>query len=216
MILPCSLTTQIAVLANDTSSPTNSLIPSSSLWIQYGNGDSLPLILYAMTGRARRRPRYNISQPEHDDGGEGTCRQEDLWAPVMAGCNTAPILEPSETVLDPVAAFVEFCVVRDRHLSHLARRDAWHDPLVFRGVAEPIRVMAAICEEHLGVRQIVTQGQRIDVVAALAAGQEHPDRSARRIGHGMQLRFRPTIAAPNQAAARPFSGPARQVFDPRI
>jgi hypothetical protein len=40
-IFPCSLTTQIAVFANDTSNPTNSLIPQSSFWIQYGNSDSL-------------------------------------------------------------------------------------------------------------------------------------------------------------------------------
>ena len=61
MILPCSLTTQIAVFASDTSNPTNSFIPQSSMWIQYGKVDNLPLILQATTGSAQRRPRYGIS-----------------------------------------------------------------------------------------------------------------------------------------------------------
>ena len=40
-----SLITQIAVFSSDTSSPTNSFIPQSSLWLRYGNGASLPLTL---------------------------------------------------------------------------------------------------------------------------------------------------------------------------
>lgn len=43
-ILPCSLMTQIAVFSSDTSSPTNSFIPQSSRWIQYGNGARLPSV----------------------------------------------------------------------------------------------------------------------------------------------------------------------------
>jgi hypothetical protein len=35
-IFPCSLTTQIAIFANDTSNPTNSLIPQSSFWFDTG------------------------------------------------------------------------------------------------------------------------------------------------------------------------------------
>jgi hypothetical protein len=60
-ILPCSLITQIAVFAGDTSNPTNSLIPQFFFWIRYGKVDNLPLTLQAVTGRARRRPRSSIS-----------------------------------------------------------------------------------------------------------------------------------------------------------
>ena len=60
-IFPCSLIAQIAVFASDTSNPTNSLIPQSSMWIQYGKVDNLPLILQVVTGSARLRPRHSIS-----------------------------------------------------------------------------------------------------------------------------------------------------------
>jgi hypothetical protein len=32
------------------------------MWIQYGKADNLPLIVQAVTGSARRRPRYSISE----------------------------------------------------------------------------------------------------------------------------------------------------------
>ena len=60
-IFPCSLITHSAAFANDTSNPTNSFIPWSSIWFRYGKVDNLPLILQAVTGSARRRPRYSIS-----------------------------------------------------------------------------------------------------------------------------------------------------------
>ena len=53
-IFPCSLTTQIAVFSSDTSSPTNSFIPQSSRWIQYGNGASLPSVWQRQRQRAGR------------------------------------------------------------------------------------------------------------------------------------------------------------------
>jgi len=40
-ICPCSLITQMAVFTNDTSNPTNNLIPQSPFWIRFGNSNGL-------------------------------------------------------------------------------------------------------------------------------------------------------------------------------
>ena len=37
-----------------------------------------------------------LSEPEHDGCGESDCREEDLRAPVVSGCDASPVLEPSE------------------------------------------------------------------------------------------------------------------------
>ena len=80
------------------------------MWIQYGKVDNLPLILQAVTGSARRRPRYSISQPIYDGCREGARREEQDRAPVVAGCDPPPILDAGEHVLDLVAQTVSKAV----------------------------------------------------------------------------------------------------------
>ena len=73
--------------------------------------------LIACNGGFMRWPRHGISQPEHEDGGEGEGGEEDLRAPAVAGRDAAPVLETGEAVLDAVSAPATVGVARDRGLA---------------------------------------------------------------------------------------------------
>lgn len=53
-------------------------------------------------------------EPEDDGCGDADRGHECLGATVVAGMDTAPVLELPEHVFDPVALAVEPCVVWDR------------------------------------------------------------------------------------------------------
>jgi len=97
--------------------------------------------------------------------------------------------------------------VRDGLLATASRWDARVDPHIYEGFPEPIRVIAPICQQVPGFRQTVDQCPRADVIAGLPAAQEHADRSANSVRHGVQLRVQATFRAPDKTTAPPFFNP---------
>ncbi len=125
--LLCSVITQIAVFRSIISKPTNSLITQCSSLILYGNDSGLLLRLQSVTGNVQFRPRYGVSQLEHDHCRESADGEEDPWASDTARVNAAPILEAGEAVLGPVSPPVVVCIMQDRCLASALRREAGGD-----------------------------------------------------------------------------------------
>ena len=94
--------------------------------------------------------------------------------------------------------------MRDRHLSALPGRDAGLNIPLYQGVAEPVRIMAAVRQKVAGLRQRRQERPRADVIAGLSCGEKHADRPAFAIGHGVQLGVQPALGAPDEPFAPPF------------
>src|SRR5690606_4864449 len=105
--------------------------------------------------------------------------------PVVAGCNSSPILQPSEHDLDAVTPFVAALAVLDRLVARLPARDAGLYSPVFQRFSEPVGVIAAISEQPVRLWQTAPQGRRAGVVADLVCGHEEADRAPIGIGNSV-------------------------------
>jgi hypothetical protein len=88
----------------------------------------------------------------------------------------------------------------DGAVARLPPWDAGPDALVDQGLAEPVRIVAAVGDQPVGLRQSVEQGERAGVVADLSRRQEEPDGASFRIGDGVALGVEPTFRAPDEPA----------------
>src|SRR3546814_17092042 len=71
-----------------------------------------------------------------------------------------PVLEATEHDLDAVAAFVATLVVFYGLVPYFSARDAGRDPLFLQGVAEPVGIIASVCQHPLRFGQTVEQSGR--------------------------------------------------------
>jgi hypothetical protein len=93
-----------------------------------------------------QRPRplgSGLDEPEDDGGSEGNGGQEDRRTPIVAGRDTAPVLQPSEHKLDTATAPVAACVVFAGLEPRPPTWDAWLDALGLQGISEPVGVVTA-------------------------------------------------------------------------
>ena len=128
----------------------------------------------------------------------------EVGASVGAGCYPPPVFDAGKHVLDLVAQTVEVSVVRDRDLPTCAGRDARGNPHLDQCVAEPIGILAPICQQRPGLRKRGQKRPCPDVIRGLACGQKHPDRAALRIGQDVQFGVQAALCAPDQPPAPPF------------
>ncbi len=150
------------------------------------------------------RLRTHSSEPEQDSGCECDGREEDRWAPVVAGRDAAPVLQTPEHDLDAVASPVATLVVTHGCIARLSPRNAGLDALRPQGIPEPVSIIAAITEQPLGLGQLFQKRSRPRVVADLSGGQEEAQGPSVRIGHGVKLGVHPTFGAADQASKPPF------------
>ena len=87
-----------------------------------------------------------MRQPEHD-GGDADFRKEGVRAPIVAGDNASPVLQPAEGVLNPMALPVERLVVGQWRLPVPGRGNAGLDATLTKPFPEPVAVVAAIAEQ---------------------------------------------------------------------
>jgi hypothetical protein len=73
-----------------------------------------------------------------------------MGASVIAGRDAPLVLEFSEHILDPVALFLEDCVVFNLTFSVFPWGNTGLNPLALQGFPEPIGVIATICEKVFG------------------------------------------------------------------
>jgi hypothetical protein len=122
-----------------------------------------------------------------------------LGAPVVTGCDAAPVLQSTEHDLDPVATPIPSFVVADCLSARLPTGYAGAYPLVFQRVTEPVGVMAPVSYHLFGSVQTAKQCCRPGVVADLACGHKELQRTPLRIGYVMQFGVQPALRAPDQA-----------------
>ena len=127
-----------------------------------------------------------------------------MSASVVAGCDTAPILEAAEHVLDTMALAIERLVERDFHLSAARLRDTGSDaPFEQRG-AEAIAVVAAIGEQFAGWRQSRQHHRGALVITHLALGEEQHDGPTMAVADGVQFRVQAAFGAADATRKSPF------------
>jgi AraC-like DNA-binding protein len=86
-------------------------------------------------------------------------------------------------------------------------RDAGGDTNVFKGFAEPVRVVSFVCQEHFRGRQGLEQCQGAPRIAHLARRQEERQGPAQPVTDHVQLRVQPAFGpsdGPRQVASPPF------------
>lgn len=70
---------------------------------------------------------------------------------VIACCDTAPVFEFGEHVFDFVPLAVEGFVIVEDLLAVFSSGDAWRDAPVDQRIAEPIAVIATVCDQCGGL-----------------------------------------------------------------
>jgi hypothetical protein len=109
-----------------------------------------------------------------------------------------------EVVPDLVAEAIQRRVLRDLELSADAGRQTRRNPQYDRRVAEPIGIVAPVCQQNPRLRDRGRHRPRAGAVQGLASRKEYPDRSSLCVGRDMLFRvpaaFRPT----GQPSAPPF------------
>ncbi|MBB3937305.1 Predicted flavin-nucleotide-binding protein, pyridoxine 5'-phosphate oxidase superfamily [Aureimonas phyllosphaerae] len=106
-------------------------------------------ILRQGTAPSTIRVRTHSSEPEENGGSQCDGGEEDGWTAVVAGRDTAPVLEAAEHDLNAVAASVAALVVFDGRVARPSPRDAGLDALCLQGVPEPVGIVAAVTEQPL-------------------------------------------------------------------
>lgn len=98
---------------------------------------------------------------------------------------------------------VESPVVAGGVLAPAPGRDAGGNPLVIKGFAEPVGVVALVAQEHLCRRQSIQQDQRALRIAHLAGRQEEGQGTAQPVAHHVQLGVQPAFGPSDGPRASP-------------
>jgi hypothetical protein len=116
----------------------------------------------------------------------------------------APVLQPAKHDLDTVAALVSTLVLFDGLAAGLPAPDAGPDPLIFKGFAKPIGIVAPVGQQPVGLGQAAQQRCGAGIVADLARSHEELEWAAPGIRDGVQLGIHATYGSPDQSATLPF------------
>ena len=118
--------------------------------------------------------------------------------------NSTPILDPVKHNFDVVALFVKGCAVAAPCRSVLARRNTRCDTLLLQGGDEPIRIIAAVGDQVLGIVKTGQQASRAGIIAGVPCCQQQMHRLACVVAHRVELRIQATFRAANTAGYCPF------------
>ncbi len=129
-----------------------------------------------------------------------------MRASVITGCDTPPVLEFGEEVLDLVALAVERLVMGIRHLPASTRRDAGVNALCLQGFPEGLAVISTISNQRLGWRQGTQHETRAFVVAHLAFAEQYDDGAPLIIANGVQFGIQSAFGSPDTTGNIPFLG----------
>ena len=127
-----------------------------------------------------------------------------MGAAIIAGCDAAPVFEPTEGVFYFVTLFVEGLIIGMLDFAVPFRRDAGFDPLFDQGFAKPVAVIAAIARQRPGQRQGIEHQPCPLMVAHLAFAQQQDQGLAVAIGDRVKLGVQAAFRAPDAAGNSPF------------
>ncbi len=80
-----------------------------------------------------------------------------MSASVVSGRDAPPILDPAKHVLDTISLPVKDFVVVGRVAALFAWWNAGRNAFVFQSVAEPVGIVATICQQFPGLGQAIEQ-----------------------------------------------------------
>ena len=110
-----------------------------------------------------------------------------MSASVVSGVDTAPVLEPCEHVLDPMALAIENAVVVVLDAVAGMGRDAGSDTLVCQGLAEGGGAVGPVGEQEAGGRQLIDHSSSGLVIVGLPLAQVQQQRSSLVVAHHLQF-----------------------------
>lgn len=110
-----------------------------------------------------------------------------MGAAVVAGCDTSPVLQPTEGILDAMALAVERPVIGQWQLARPRGWDARGDATLDQCGSEPGAVVAAVAEQFARPWQDRQQQGSTVVVAALPLGEQQGDGAALAVAGGMEF-----------------------------
>jgi len=127
-----------------------------------------------------------------------------MGAPIVAHGNPSPVLQPAKHDFDAVSLAIERCVVRILDLAVLSRRNAGRGATRGKRGTEPITVIATVCNESFGRRQMIRHQARALMVTHLPFRQQQGNWPSLAVADGVQLGVQPALGAANTAGNSPF------------
>lgn len=126
------------------------------------------------------------------------CRQEDVCAFVVAGCDASEVFEAAEHALNDVAAFVSILVVTMRMFACRIGRDHRFDTPPGEFIAQAVGVIGSVGQQASRMAHHADQAACTDQIVRVARCDEEGDRTADLVGQRMDFGC--------LAAARPADG----------
>jgi hypothetical protein len=118
--------------------------------------------------------------------------------------DTSPIFEPAEHVFNSVTLAIKVAVMFDRSLSVGFGRYARRNAALGERLSKPVGIISFVAEEFPSARQSIEHQGRAFIVTHLAFTEQHNQRSALAIAHGMQFRVQAALGAPDTSGNSPF------------
>jgi len=131
-----------------------------------------------------------INKP-NDGGGESDQGRESLSEFVVAGGDTAKLLDPAEESLNEISTFVTVFVELTLNAPVAAR---WDDRLNVGGVQiveDGITVVGFVSTDRAGI-QALQERERFGAITGFSARQRESSERTQTFHHGMNLRTQPT------------------------
>jgi hypothetical protein len=127
-----------------------------------------------------------------------------VGASVVSGCNTSPVLEFSEHVLDFVALSVEGFVIIEGAFSVFPVGNAGCGAAFGQLLPEPGTVIASISDQRTSLWQGCQQCPGPFVVADLAGGEMEQNRLSGFVANGVQFGVQAAFCTSQTAGKAPF------------
>ena len=127
-----------------------------------------------------------------------------MSASVVSGVDASPVFEPSEHILDFVAAPVEHFVEGGRILPVGSRWNAGGDATLDQSLTEPVCVIPPISQQRLGPGKRIDHERSAPIVAHLTFAEQQDDRASFAVTDGMELGVQAPFCAPDTSGNSPF------------
>ncbi len=127
-----------------------------------------------------------------------------MGASVVACCDAPPVFELCEEVLDVVALAIERLIVSVGDFPASARWNAGLDAPGDQRLAKGGAVVAAVGDKGFGRWEGIEDEACALVIAHLSFREQHNDRTAAFVAHGVELRVQTAFRSPDTTGNSPF------------
>ena len=147
---------------------------------------------------------WTQSHPEHVDCSKCDSIEERSGQLVVAGGNTAKVLEAADGRLDPPALLVASAIVADRLLPIASAGDDWPGAGLTQLLAEGVGIVGTVGDQVVERSDLRHEVVGRTDVGLLARAEQQPDRPADDVHGDVNLRAPPTSGYANRLIFRLF------------